>query len=735
MDDVTAASAAAHAAALDTGLDPVTFQILRSRLIAINEESATTMKLVSGSTVATEANDLNTAILTPEGDVVAVARYSLAKATTMSCVVRDIMANYAEDPGIRDGDAFICNDVYLGVQHQNDIALVMPFFVDGELVGWTGAELHVLDVGGPVPGSAQIGAKDIYGEAPMVPTVKIVENFKIRKDIERHYLRMSRVPESVALDLRAKFSACNVARERLSKLVERYGLESVKLAMRGTLDYAERKFRTLLSSLPDGTWRHVTYLDYSGEVFPIRIAMTKKKDELTFDFTGTAKQAPAVINCNRDSLVAVSLGYVCISLGWDIPWSPSALGRLVHYVTEPGTIVDCTWPAGCSKSTTSVSWSVGKATGLLIGRMLACSDDTRAKAMASWVGSMTVEELFGTGADGKVFGGIVIDTMAGAGGARSYTDGIDTGGYLGSMGMAIANVESYETEHPILYLYRQQLEDGGGAGAYRGGVSIRKAYTPHGVDEISSFVVHCMGVEMPLSPGMYGGYPAGTNQLRIKRSTNIHDLFARGAVPSDAGTMEAETETLQGISRTFLRKGDVFVGATMGGGGYGDPLDRDPALVQRDIDAGLVSREMARELYGVVVGDDGVEIARTAAARVEIRKRRLAKSSAAKPAPKASANTKLVHNVGQRLALIEDEGERFIGCTCGRLLSRASENYKACVAESRRALSAGGRQTDPFRMGHDRFEIREYYCPECASLLEVDMVEKSEPLVWDLQLA
>ncbi|MGE0502338.1 MAG: hydantoinase B/oxoprolinase family protein [Rhizobiaceae bacterium] len=722
-------------ASLDTGLDPVTFQILRSRLIAINEESATTMKLVSGSTVATEANDLNTAILTPEGDVVAVARFSLAKATTMSRVVQDIMETYTDNPGIREGDAFLCNDVYLGVQHQNDVALVMPFFVDGELIGWTGAELHVLDVGGPVPGSAQIGAKDIYGEAPMVPTVKIVENFRIRKDIERHYLRLSRVPESVALDLRAKLSACNVARERLGKLVERYGLESVKLAMRGTLDYAERKFRTLLSALPDGTWRHVTYLDYSGEVFPIRIAMTKKKDELTFDFTGTAKQAPAVINCTRDSLVAVSLGYVCISLGWEIPWSPSALGRLVNYVTEPGTIVDCTWPAGCSKATTSVSWSVGKATGLLIGRMLACSDDTRAKAMASWVGSMTVEELFGTGADGKVFGGIVIDTMAGAGGARSHTDGIDTGGYLGSMGMAIANVESYETEHPILYLYRHQLEDGGGAGANRGGVSIRKAYTPHGVDEISTFVAHCMGVEMPLSPGIYGGYPSGTNQLRIKRSTNIQDLFARGAVPNDAGTIDAETETLQGISRSYLRKGDVFVGATMGAGGYGDPLDRDPARVWRDFEAGLVSREMARDLYGVAIGDNGVEAERTKTTRAGIRKRRLAEASPAKAAPKVAGDMKIKLRIGQRLTLVESGGSQFIGCGCGRLLSHASENYKTCAAEARRPLSAGGRQTDPFRMGHDRFEIREYYCPECASLLEVDMVEKSEPVVWDFELA
>ena len=549
---------------LDTGLDPITFQILRHRLIAINEEAATTMKLVSGSTVATEANDMNTAVMNAQGDVIAVARYSLAKATTMSLVVKDILRNYQDNPGINKGDAFLTNDVYLGVQHQNDVAVVMPFFVDGELVAWTGAEVHELDVGGPVAGSIQIGAKDIYGEAPLVPPIKIAENYEIRKDAERHYLRMSRVPDSVALDLRAKFSACSVACERMSELVESYGLRDVKLAMEGSLDYAEQKFRALLSGLPNGTWRHVTYLDYDGNIYPIRIAMTKQDDELTFDFTGTAKQAPAIINCTRQSLIAVSLGYVCISLGWDIPWSPSALERLVNYVTEPGTIVDCQWPAGCCKSTTSISWSVGKATGLLLGRMLACSDNTRAKAMASWIGSMTVEELFGTDNDGKVFGGIVIDTMAGAAGARTFKDGIDTGGYLGSMGMAIANVESYEVEHPVLYLYRRQETDGGGAGTFRGGASIRKAYTPHGVDEISSFVIHCMGVEMPLSPGMYGGYPAGTNQLTIIRSTNVHELLKNGTVPRDAGELEGEFEVQQGISKNNLNYGDVFVSGAMG---------------------------------------------------------------------------------------------------------------------------------------------------------------------------
>lgn len=715
-------------------LDPFTFEILRHRLWAINEEAATTMKLVSGSTVATAANDLNTAIMDPQGNVVALARYSLAKATTLSCVVRDIVEQYEENPGIEPGDGFLCNDVYVGVQHQNDVAFVMPFYYDGKRLGWVGAEVHQVDVGGPVPGNVQVGAKDIYGEAPLIPPLKIVEGGVLRHDIERGYIRRSRLPENLALDLRAKWAACNVAVERLTQLSDERGPGTVVAVMEDTLTYVERKFRARLAELPDGTWRHVTYLDFERDVYPIRIAMTKAGDTLRFDFTGSAVQAPAIVNCTRNALVAVLLGYVCMSLCWDIPWSPSAIGRAVEIVSEPGTIVHCEWPAGVCKSTTSVSWSVGKAVGLLIGKMLACSDTLRVKAMASWQGAMVAEDLYGTQRLGHRFGATITDAMAGAGGARTFRDGIDTGGYLGSMGMSIPNVETYESEYPILYLYRSQVEDGGGAGAFRGGVSLAKAYTVHEVTEIPEFVMHCVGVQMPLSPGLYGGYPAGTNQLVVKRATDVAELFARSAPPSSLGDLDGKLEVHDGIARTRLGAGDVYSCVAMGGGGYGDPLDRDPDLVARDVGFGLVSKESAAELYGVVLAGSAVDNGATEARRAELRGRRLTEADEAPPAPAGAGPVKTLLCLGPRLRLIEREGERFTACSCGRVLAPASENYKHRVGEIRRPLSAAGPQCDPYGLG-GAFELREYVCPACAALLEVDMLECGEPTTWDIQLA
>lgn len=717
-----------------TKLDPISFEILRHRLWAINEEAATTIKLVSGSSVATEANDMNTSLMNAKAEVFVVGRYSLAKATTLSVVVEDILEHYQTNPGIRPGDGFICNDPYLGVQHQNDVAFVMPFFYEGDLVGWAGAELHQVDVGGPVPGQIQVGAKDIYGEAPLIPPIKIVERDELRQDLEREYLRRSRTPDLLALDLRAKWAACNVARERLTQLAAEYGVDTVKQVMEDMLAYAEAKFRARLKELPDGIWRHVTYLDFSGEIYPIRLAMTKRGDRLIFDFHGTARQAPATINCAYKALVAVLRGYLCIATCWDIPWSPSAIGRAVDVITEPGTIVDCTWPAGVSKSTTSVSWSVGKTVGFLVGKMLACSDKWRDKAMASWQGAMPLEEIYGIDRRGRKFGGTLLDAMAGGGGARTFRDGIDTGGYLGSMGMSIANVESYELEYPILYLYRRQQPDVGGPGKFRGGTGLSKAYIVNGVDEIPEQVMHCVGVEMPLSPGMYGGYPSGTNQLLIKRRTNVFELLSRSRIPDSPAELSGEQEVHRAISRSYLRQGDVYCSVAMGGGGYGDPIARDPRLVAQDVAYGLVSSRAAHEIYGVVLSEGSVDEAATAQARETIRARRLAEATPGKPLRDPSGEPVRLLSIGDQLRMVELGGRRYMACACGRVLAPATENYKTWVPEAQRPISTAGPECDPFGLGREQFELREYYCPACAALLDVDMLQHAEPVLWDTEV-
>ena len=157
-----------------TRLDPVTLEILSSRLAAVNDEAAATMRLVSGSPVANEAYDMNVGLMNAEGDCIAIGVYISIHALSLSATVKDIQREFAENPGFGPGDVFMCNDPYVGACHQMDITVVAPIFVGDELLGWTGSTVHQIDLGGPVEGQVQIGATSIWGEQPIFPPLKIV---------------------------------------------------------------------------------------------------------------------------------------------------------------------------------------------------------------------------------------------------------------------------------------------------------------------------------------------------------------------------------------------------------------------------------------------------------------------------------------------------------------------------------------------------------------------------------
>ena len=348
-------------------------------------------------------------------------------------------------------------------------------------------------------------------------------------------------------------------------------------------------------------------------------------DELVVDLRGSSPQAPAVINATLEALGAIARGNLCTLLCWDIPWCPSAVGRAVSIVSEPGTIVDCTWPAGVSKSTTSVLWVLGKSMTLLVGKMLLASEEHAERAMACWQGSLLVEEIFGTTDDGRSFGGTLLDTMGGGSGAKRDADGVDTGGYIGSMRISIANVESYEMAYPILYLFRREQPDSGGAGTFRGGNGISLAYVPHGTSVIAEKIVHGIGTEQPMSSGLSGGYPSTTNTAVIKRRSDVHARLAAGTIPQHVEDLAGELEVLAAIEQTAQGRDDVYHVISMGGGGFGDPLERDPERVRTDVEEGCVTPSFARARYGVVLRQgDGlvVDVAATAAQRSSLRAER-----------------------------------------------------------------------------------------------------------------
>ena len=582
-------------------VDPITFEIIRHRLWSINAEAGNTLERVSGSLIASEVHDMNASIMTARGDSLVIAPYISVHAISMETLAKDVVAHYQENPGINPDDMFLANDPYIGAQHQMDVVVLGAIHFEGELIGWVGSTIHQIDLGGPVPGQVQVGAKDIYGEQPLFPPMKIVDGGVLRQDLVRVYLRLSRVPEMVRLDLTAKIAANNVAKQRVQELCRQYGVETVKAVMDDMLDFAEARLRARLRELPDGTWRHRSYLEYEDRIYTAVLAMTKQDDRLIFDFRGSSPQAPAVINNPRHATVSDVLCCVMTYLCWDIPWVPAGIGRAVEVLTEPGTICHVAWPGGVSKATTSTTQAVINLADNTLGRLLAASDQYRQYAMANWVGSLTTEELFGVDQRGQPFGATMLDTYFGGGGAWSWKDGIDTGGYVGSIYELAPNAEAYEFQYPILYLFRRHQADSGGAGKFRGGAGCTLSYIVHGPERIPTKIMHTSGSEWPESVGICGGGPSQTNQFIIKRRTDVREQLRRGVIPQHLEELQGEWDIQKVIAVSHLDYDDVFQVRTQSGGGYGDPLDRDPQRVLEDFRNGLVSLEGARVMYGVVL--------------------------------------------------------------------------------------------------------------------------------------
>jgi N-methylhydantoinase B len=592
-------------------LDPLTYEVIRHRLTSITEEMGEALKRMSGSVVVTDCNDFDAAIMDEVGDVVQVGLYNTELAASLDMAANWTLRHRAARPGIGPGDMFLCNDPWVGGGlHQNDVSLFAPLFIDGELFAWTGAVAHQVDLGGVSPGSWSVGATDVFWESVPTPPVKIVEAGEIRDDIEDVYLRRSRVPKLVALDLRAKIGANNVAHERLRALCDKYGAATVKAVMRRSMDDAESRLRAKLRELPDGSWTSVAHQDSAraGDrgIYAIVCRMTKTDDRLTFDFTGTDPQVDGLINCTfaglRGGIMPVLLTMLC----GDIPWACGGLYRCIEIISEPGTINNCTFPAGIGKASVASAWATTNVATECLAGMLDAHPEHRKRLMSVCCGTWDFALLAGVDQRGGGFVTMLCDSMAGGLGARSDADGVDTGGLACIPMGRVADVEMNEFAFPMLYLWRREEADSGGPGRYRGGVGASSCFIPHdsplgGVH----LVVSAPGKALPLASGLSGGLPAGTQHDVLLRGSSVRAGFAEGRIPASLEELTGERDLLPAHHETDLGPDDVYYTHWQGGGGYGDPLRREPAAVAADVLAHKVSRQGADEVYGVVLDEGG----------------------------------------------------------------------------------------------------------------------------------
>ena len=603
--------------------DPFTYEIVSHKLWQITEEMALAMKNVSGSPIVTEANDFNVAISLSDGQLSTMGAHNALVAGVIPLLIRNILEDYGSGNEICKGDMFIINDPHKGALHQLDLAVVAPVHYQNELVAWTSVIAHEVDIGGMQHGSPSPKATEIFQEGLRIPALKLVEKEKFQWDIFRMILSNVRQSGLVGLDIKARVATNSVGQARLHDLFSRFGRKVTLSVMQGVIDRSEKKFRERLLELPESHVGAIDYIDHDGhtnKVYKIVLKMTKESDSLSFDYSGTDEQAPGHINCTISGLVTGVMGAVFPYICYDIPWNQGVMKAISIYAPE-GSLVNCKPPAPTGWASIAGMFAVRNAAIQAVCKLLGSSKKHWRQAGGVWEGGKAAPVIMGINQYGER--SAYLYQSSGGAGAMAYKDGYDCSFSISSTKPSIPNIETAETFAPVLFLFNRFRKDSGGSGKYRGGAALEFAFVRHGSNNVSvGGSGH--GAVVPASQGIFGGYPGGFILRSIKRQTNIDAILVAGKIPQSIEEIDGNVEVLPAkFPPTSLDSDAVFYNSYSGGGGYGDPLDRDVQSVLQDVINDIVSPEAARSIYGVVLRRGSVDLPMKEELRKTIRNDRL----------------------------------------------------------------------------------------------------------------
>ena len=722
----------------DTDVDPVTFEVIRHALWNINEEHGSTIQRVSGSPVAIYALDLNPTIMTEDAEFVYVGPYMQYMSGVADTQVKWVLEYRSDNPGISDGDMFLANDPWVGAPHQQDVMLICPVFWEGELFAWITNCLHQYDIGGVTPGSFCPAAESSFDEGISLPPVKIIEGMEIRRDIEEVYLRSSRKPEMVALDFRAQMVGNSSARKRLLELIRRYGPATVKGVMKKIIADSETSYLEKMARLPDGVWQDRTYVECcrpgDRQTYRVILTIRKKGDRLIFENEGTAPQDGAM-NATYSGWRGSQIVAINQLLCWDQHFAPAGALRHIDFDPTLGTFTCARHPASVSTAPVQAMEISLYPTYNAMSKMIFSDPEMRRDIICIGGTSQWPATIFrGIDQWGERYGYILVDPIGGAIGAFSHADGISTGGQARTPICKMPNIEHTEQDFPVLFLYRKEVPDSGGAGKYRGGMSAESCFIPHNTESITQDTLSS-GNATPTGTGMMGGYPGATNEYKYKRNSDIQSRIEAGQMVDDISELNGEDVTLQLRQVDFQQQPvDVYAVVCSAAGGFGDPLDRDTKLVQMDIEGNAVTVEAAREIYGVIVDPDTLEVNQDATykLRADTRHHRL-KGYSGTP---IRCNGEIVIHVTENLDLRSDAGREVYCCAkCQTEVGLLGSNYKEhCIRIDEPVTKSNVLIGEPSRFIDDTPEFRQFSCPGCGTLIENEIAMRGEPVLMDIHI-
>ncbi|MGD0229736.1 MAG: hydantoinase B/oxoprolinase family protein [Syntrophorhabdales bacterium] len=595
-------------------IDPTMAGIFSHKLLTIAlEGNETVIKL--GASTGCRWGDTAVAIYTASGDNATCATGLYFHAVLGSLSVKYIVKHWLNHPavGVKPGDAFYSNDPFYAGVHAADMGIFAPVFYKGKLVCFVGAIVHSGECGACEPGGMPTTSKSIYDEGIQFPPTKIAENYTLREDLLNAMCHMVRDPRVLTLDIKARMAALRVVEKRIQAAIEKAGTQHFISMLRYTIDITAEGARKKISEWNDGIFKHVEILDAVGpqtQAMKIALTLEKKGDTLYIDYDGTS---PEVSDLASN---AIPIGIMAIQMTY---WMPHLFSDLPH---NSGVLVPLRYrmPEGSITNASRESPKAGSPFTMNTNRQVLWQ--VIQKAIYSTMKEMVLAQP-GHGFNDVVYGGLnqYGAPFADAGaemnsdgyGARFDKDGVNTAGAsFAPMSSEPGEVESIESGLPFLYLYRCFQRDSCGHGKYRGGVGMDYSISVHDVPMVflGSWGFNSRAT---INQGLFGGYASGAMPFVRITDTNLKEIFAspETKLPS-AGFMTYEERVIGGAYEADkfpspprpMKEYEVVAGGTGGGGGYGDPLEREPALVMKDIDDGIISHRVAREIYRVSYNEE-----------------------------------------------------------------------------------------------------------------------------------
>jgi N-methylhydantoinase B len=578
-------------------LDPVTFEVLKNSFITSVDQMAEQILRTCYSFVIYN-RDFSSALHDANGNSAAQGNQDIAvHVGTLHFTCKDVMRAFEGD--MHPGDVYAINDPYAGGTHFPDVRLIRPIFADGEIIAFSQSNGHWSDVGGSVPGSFDVTARDMFREGLRITPVRLFDKGRFCRDVAHLIAANTRDPASIIGDIHAQAQATQVCEREILRLVGKYGRETVETGLSEVQDYVERAMRQRLAALPDGVWETQDFIDRdpagSEGLIPIKVKLTIKGEKAIYDFTGSHPTIGSIYN----SAFGTTFSAVAAGMKTFFPDLPlnSGFYRVLEIIAPEGSIVDARWPVGVTgflmpfeKIMNAIYeiWSK-----IMPQRALACA--------------FNLEYLLTGGLDARrpekpIF--MFYDWLPGGWGGRNGKDGCNVTTACFGTGLMSQPVEGQERANPILTTEFEILTDSAGPGKWRGGVGVRK--TSIMLEAEKTVISYICDRERAIVWGIEGGLPSMPHGLSIKRAGAEEEDWL-GSVFSDVP----------------IGSGDVFSRPTAGGGGFGDPLERDPQAVRNDVREEFISVASARDDYGVLLRDDlTLDEAGTTRQRDAIRSRR-----------------------------------------------------------------------------------------------------------------